>query len=309
MKALGLAVVLLPAVALADVRGRVWSGDEPAGRAAILLEPVAGAVAPAPRVAHLDEVWLSFVPKVQVVPPGSTLVFTARDNDSHTVHARYGGETLFNRASVPHGPEQRAVLDRPGVVTVTCDLHAEMRAWVLVSASPFAAVSEVDGRFTVAAPAGRYRVRVWRPGDAEPVDDGEQRLDDKSELAVHLSPQLVRVDPIAVAPSVVPAAPRIQPHLPHWMQQVGARQSWPGGWADYVLSVAGVPVGFALAWALFWLFARRRGSVAAGVLSGCALAFALGALAMVGLSAAVATGLGFGAFMGTVIVGAHRIGA
>ena len=91
--------------------GRVWSGGQPAARPVVLLDPVAIAVpARTPQTAHLDEVWLSFVPKVQVVPPGSTLVFRARDADSHTVHAWYAGQTLFNRASVPHEPEQAVVL-------------------------------------------------------------------------------------------------------------------------------------------------------------------------------------------------------
>src|SRR5437879_3799124 len=86
------------------------------------------------------------------------LPVAAPDGHSPTVRAWYGGQTLFNRASVPHEPEQTVVLAHPGVVTVTCDLHAEMRAWVLVSESPFSAVGDVDGTFTVTAPPGRYRV-------------------------------------------------------------------------------------------------------------------------------------------------------
>ena len=46
---------------------------------------------------------------------------------------------------------------------------------------------------------------------------------------------------------------------------------------------------------------------AVGVLGGCALAFSLGALSVIGLSAAVATGLGFGAFMGTVLGSARHV--
>src|SRR5437773_1550977 len=106
------------------LQGRVWSGEEPAARSVVLLNPTGGAPVPSPKEARLDEVWLSFVPKVQVVAPGSTLIFRARDADSHTVHAWYGKRTLFNRASVEGGPEQRVVLAEPGVVTVTCDLHA-----------------------------------------------------------------------------------------------------------------------------------------------------------------------------------------
>jgi plastocyanin len=297
-----------PLVILALI-GRVFSGAEPAARPVVLLDPIggpiAGAPAPSPRTAQLDEVWLSFVPKVQVVPPGSTLVFRARDADSHTVHAWYGGQTLFNRASVPHEPEQRVVRDRPGLVKVTCDLHAEMRAWVLVSASAYSAVGDVDGSFRAEVPPGRYRVQVWRPGDPAPELVGERELGPEA-LELHLSARTNEQPTI----TNTPAAPIVQdkaPQLPEWMRQIAARKSWPSGNLAYVLSIVGAPVGFALAWALYLLGARRRWSTATCVIFGCALAFGLGALSVAGLSAAVATGLGFGAFMGTVLVGAQRV--
>jgi plastocyanin len=286
--------------------GRVFSGADPAARPVLLLDPVAGAPKPSPRTAQLDEVWLSFVPKVQVVPPGSTLVFRARDADSHTVHAWYGGQTLFNRASVPHEPEQRVVLDRPGLVKVTCDLHAEMRAWVLVSESAYSAVGDVDGSFRAEVPPGRYRVQVWRPGDPSPELVGERELG-TGALELHLSARPNDPTNIMNAPPPTGAQPDKAPQLPEWMRQIAARKSWPRGYWAYVLSVVGAPVGFALAWALYLLGARRRWSLATCVIFGCALAFSLGALSVAGLSAAVATGLGFGAFMGTVLVGAQRV--
>jgi plastocyanin len=287
------------------VVGRVFTGADPAARPVLLADPVAGTPAPSPKVAHLDEVWLSFVPKVQVVAPGSTLVFTAKDADSHTVHAWYGRQTLFNRASVPHGPEQRVVLDRAGVVAVTCDLHAEMRAWVLVSDSPYSTVGDVDGTFTLNAPPGRYRLRVWLPGDAEPQSVGERDLGD-APLELRLAARERAAQPAAVEtpPHQPPSHP---PSLPDWMVRLGNRRAWPSGNAAYVLSVVCAPVGFGLAWALFWLGTRRRWSIATCVIFGCALAFALGALSAAGLSAAVATALGFGAFMGTILVGAQRV--
>src|SRR5579859_6709217 len=293
----------MQAFAIIALVGRVWTGDQAAARPVILLDPVAAQASPAPRTAHLDEVWLSFVPKVQVVPPGSTLVFRARDADSHTVHAWYGGRTLFNRASVPHGPEQQVVLEEAGLVTVTCDLHAEMRAWVLVSAAAYAAVGDVDGTFSVAAPPGRYRVSVWLPGDGAPQAIGERDLDATLELRLP-----ARAPAAVAAPKAVPAATKDRPpQLPSWLH--AARRSWPRGTAAYVLSVVGAPVGFALAWLLFVAGARRRWSLATCMIFGCALAFALGALSAAGLSPAVATGLGFGAFMGTVLVGARRLNA
>ena len=97
MRAALVVLSLVSTVSAETVRGRVWSGDEPAARAAVLLEGDGAKVAEA----AVDGVWISFVPKVQIVAPGSTLVLRDRDDESHSVHAWLGGETLFNVATVP----------------------------------------------------------------------------------------------------------------------------------------------------------------------------------------------------------------
>jgi plastocyanin len=315
-------LLLLPAPALAAT-GRVWSGDQPAARAAVLLDPLDPPATAAPGSARLEEVWTSFVPKVQVVAPGSTLLLHDRDDESHTVHAWLGGRTLFNRASAPRGEDERLVLDRPGIVTVTCDLHAEMRAFVVVSSARFVAVSDLDGRFRVDAPPGRYRARVWRPGagDGDTPEPGRAlgvvelgAATSEEALALRLPAQEhanadantnvdANVNVKANADTNAGAAPR----LPAWMLRLSERRPWPSGNWALALSIAGVPVGFLLAWLVFIAVSRARGSLATALMLGCGLAFLLGALVAVGLAGAVATALGFGAFMGTVLFGAHRL--
>jgi plastocyanin len=306
-------LLLLPSPALAGT-GRVWSGAEPAARAAVLLDPLDPPAVAAPGSARLEEVWTSFVPKVQVVAPGSTLMLHDRDDESHTVHAWLGGRTLFNRASAPRGEDEKLVLDRPGIVTVTCDLHAEMRAFVVVSSARFVAVSDLDGRFTVEAPPGRYRARVWRPGGG----DGDSPEPGRAlgvvelgagELALRLPAEEHANANVStnVSASVSPSANGSVPRLPGWMLRLSARRPWPSGSWAMALSIAGVPAGFALAWLVFLAVSRARGSLATALMLGCALAFLLGALVTVGLAGAVATALGFGAFMGTVLFGAHRL--
>jgi plastocyanin len=295
-------IAWLPAVLVA---GRVLSGGEPSRKTAILLD---GGKPAAPVEAKLDEVWLSFAPKVQVVAPGSTIILADRDEESHTVHAWYGLKTVFNRAVVPHEPGQRFTVDRPGVMTVTCDLHREMRGFVVVSASSYAAVSDVDGRFRLEVAPGRYRVRAWRWDGGDP--DGPPVGRDAGELTVADSPAELDLElpaptpvPSAAAAPIAPAPPRAPPtRLPSWMMR--ARRPWPTGAWGWVFSVAGVPIGFALAIANLRLAARRGRSGALAVLGGCALAFLLGATVVFGLNGAVAIALGFGAFIGTVIFGA-----
>jgi hypothetical protein len=45
---------------------------------------------------------------------------------------------------------------------VACDLHPWMRAWWLVLDHPYAAISDAEGKFTIAdLPPGNYEFRVW----------------------------------------------------------------------------------------------------------------------------------------------------
>jgi high-affinity iron transporter len=61
-------------------------------------------------------------------------------------------------------PGQRTPIlpDRAGVVQLVCDIHSHMRAFVVVSDSPWFAVCGADGRFRIPeVPEGLYRLRVW----------------------------------------------------------------------------------------------------------------------------------------------------
>ena len=56
----------------------------------------------------------------------------------------------------------RRPLKRPGLVTVKCDVHSWMRAYVFVSPGPFATVTGPDGSFAIEGlPPGEHAVRIW----------------------------------------------------------------------------------------------------------------------------------------------------
>jgi hypothetical protein len=71
-----------------------------------------------------------------------------------------------------------------------------------------------------------------------------------------------------------------------------------------VASALGIAAGLGGAIGLQRLAARRRWSRLTALLLGCALAFGGGVLLVVGAHIAVATAIGFGAFIGTAIFGA-----
>jgi len=168
-----------PAPALAPVpvwKHREFCGDErvPAalriGRGGAVADALAvlegeGLLrgAPAGR-AILDNRDCEFAPRVQVAPLGSEMEVLSSDPILHTAHAYLDrAETLFHVA-LPAFLSRRTVrLDRPGLVRIECDVgHTWMRAFIWVTGTGFAAVSDEEGRFRLpGVPAGRYRLRVW----------------------------------------------------------------------------------------------------------------------------------------------------
>jgi hypothetical protein len=118
---------------------------------------------PAPKTAVLDNRGCRFVPRVQVVPPGSRLEVRNSDPILHTVHAYLGSETVFHLALPVFRQRVWAALDRPGLTRVECDVgHTWMRAYILVRDDAFAAVTGPDGAFRLTGvPAGTVRLHAW----------------------------------------------------------------------------------------------------------------------------------------------------
>ncbi len=110
----------------------------------------------------LDNKQCAFAPHVQVAALGSDLLLKNSDPILHTVHARLGRETLFN-VGLPTWRQVTKRLDRAGVIRIDCDvLHTWMSAVIIVTQTPYFAVSDENGKFVVdRLPAGPYQVEIW----------------------------------------------------------------------------------------------------------------------------------------------------
>jgi len=115
-----------------------------------------------PKTITLDNRACAFVPHAQIALLGGELVLKNSDPILHTVHARIGGETLFN-VGLPHWRRVTERLDRPGLMRINCDvLHTWMSAVIMVTTTPFFAVSGPSGEFAIdELPPGEYRVEAW----------------------------------------------------------------------------------------------------------------------------------------------------
>lgn len=110
----------------------------------------------------LDNKKCAFAPHVQVAALGSEVLLKNSDPILHTVHARLGGETLFN-VGLPKWRQVIKRLDRPGVIRIDCDvLHTWMSAAIVVTDTPYHAISDERGAFAFAdLPIGSYDMEVW----------------------------------------------------------------------------------------------------------------------------------------------------
>ena len=110
----------------------------------------------------LDNKKCAFVPHVQVAPVGSEILLLNSDPILHDVHARLGSETLFN-VGLPTWRQVKKRLNRAGIVAIECEvLHTWMSAYIVVTSSPYFAVTNEKGEFSIdGIPPGTYEMQVW----------------------------------------------------------------------------------------------------------------------------------------------------
>jgi plastocyanin len=146
-----------------DLHGTARAGTHAAPNAVVWLN------APnAPRATDrskivLDQRNLNFSPHVLVVRVGTTVEFPNNDRVFHNVFSFREGK-IFDLGMYPVGAVKFVTFDRPGLSRIFCNIHPGMAAYVMAVDSPYFAVADQSGAFTIAGvPAGRYQYEAWRP--------------------------------------------------------------------------------------------------------------------------------------------------
>jgi len=151
------------------IKGTVTVGGsrQPLAGAVVMIDaPPQSAAAGAPHVV-VDQRDDTFVPHVTAVAVGTTVDFGNSDPRLHNV---YSGSQAnrFDLGMFGQGKSKSVTFDKPGVVRVLCNVHPKMEAFVVVHTSPYVAVTDAQGIYTVAnVPPGSYAVRVWHESHPE----------------------------------------------------------------------------------------------------------------------------------------------
>lgn len=109
----------------------------------------------------LDQVQCRYEPHITLLPAGVTVEYLNSDKVSHNVHTFATKNSSFNR-TIPAGSKDSQKLEKPEAITVKCDIHPWMEAYMFITDTPFCAVTDANGGFSIPdLPAGEYKVSVW----------------------------------------------------------------------------------------------------------------------------------------------------
>jgi hypothetical protein len=111
---------------------------------------------------ELDQRGCWFYPHVQVVPMGVSIDIFNNDGILHNIHTYSIKNPVMNTAQPKYKKKIYAKFDIAEIISVKCDVHNWMSAWLVVSEHPYYAVSDEKGNFKLEnVPAGSYQLQCW----------------------------------------------------------------------------------------------------------------------------------------------------
>ena len=164
----GSLLLLLAGLGLADdIKGKVSvQGLKSAENIAVYIDTIPDkkfeALATKP---VMDQVKMTFVPHVMVVQVGTTVEFLNSDPVGHNVYwpGISGNKKLaHNLGTWPKGEKKPFQFNDPGVVPLLCNVHPEMSGYIVVSPTPYFAVTDKSGNYEIKnVPPGKYTIKTW----------------------------------------------------------------------------------------------------------------------------------------------------
>jgi len=138
---------------------------------------------PSDAVAQMGQKNMLFAPDLVAVHTGGAVQFPNLDDTYHNVFS-YSKAKRFDLGRYRKEEKPSSVVfDKPGVVTVHCEIHDRMRGTVLVLDSPFFQKTDSAGHYRIDhLPAGHFTIKAW----VNEADVRERVVDLKGGGRLHL---------------------------------------------------------------------------------------------------------------------------
>lgn len=107
-----------------------------------------------------------YLPHLSLVRKGQPVKCVSSDGAAHNVHTlpvKNNAENFIVQPNDKTGREIKLTQTENLPLKVTCDIHAWMNAYWVVTDHPYAAITDADGKFKIEnLPAGEHTFRVWQ---------------------------------------------------------------------------------------------------------------------------------------------------
>ncbi len=132
----------------------------------VYVDAIPGKTFPPPKEhAVMDQKKLTFIPHLMPVLKGTTVDFLNSDSVGHNVYwPSVGGnkKLAHNLGTWPQGVKKAFTFEDVGAVPLLCNVHPEMSAYIFVTPTPYFAVTNAQGEYTIKdVPPGKYTVKAW----------------------------------------------------------------------------------------------------------------------------------------------------
>ena len=112
--------------------------------------------------ATLDQKDCRYAPHILLVPVSSELSILNNDGILHNFHSHSTNNPTVNKPQPKFKKVMKEKFSEPEVIKVTCDAHAWMSGWLVITDHPYYVVTDTKGNFQLEdVPPGQYELKVW----------------------------------------------------------------------------------------------------------------------------------------------------
>ncbi len=138
----------------------------------------------------IDQVDKTFVNHVTPVQTGTAVSFPNHDQIRHHVYSFSPAKT-FEIPLYKGIPADPIVFKQEGVVTLGCNIHDWMSAYIVVVNTPYFAKTDQQGKLSLSIPEGDYQLHFWHRDADQQTKNRKQLITispgENASLAVQLS--------------------------------------------------------------------------------------------------------------------------
>ncbi len=140
--------------------------------------------APDKKEIKIDQVGCMYVPRIAAAQVGQPVVFRNGESINHNVHVTGSDPAAgFSLGTPLKNDTVKKRFPKEDLLTVTCDLHKWMKAYLRIVPHGYFSVTGPDGGFSLPPiPPGTYTIRAWHERLGEVTQDLEVKAKEEKEI-------------------------------------------------------------------------------------------------------------------------------